>query len=98
MAPNIIAFPGVEQSTPFTGKTLFLADEDSGYVKADDVSILFPEATLSVIANAGHWLHVQQPGFFIEQVEKFFVGWVSDSVTQHLQLRCVGLRLSPNPT
>ena len=26
------------------------------------------------------------------------VGWVSDSVTQHLPLRCVGLRLSPNPT
>ena len=36
MAPNIIAFPGVEHITPFTGKTLFLAGEDSGYVKADD--------------------------------------------------------------
>ncbi|MFA5921477.1 MAG: alpha/beta fold hydrolase [Methylococcaceae bacterium] len=72
MAPNIIAFPGVEQIVPFTGKTLFLAGEDSGYVKADDVSILFPEATLSVIANAGHWLHVQQPDVIIEQVKKFF--------------------------
>ena len=71
MAPNIIAFPGVEQLTPFTGKTLFLAGEDSGYVKADDASALFPDATLSVIANAGHWLHVQQPGVFIERVEKF---------------------------
>ena len=70
-APNIIAFPDVEHSAPFTGKTLFLAGEDSGYVKADDVSALFPNATLNVIANAGHWLHVQQPGVFIEQVEKF---------------------------
>ena len=26
------------------------------------------------------------------------VGWVSDSVTQHLRLRGVGLRLMPNPT
>jgi esterase len=71
MAPNIIAFPDVEQSAPFTGKTVFLAGEDSGYVKADDVSALFPEATLNVIAKAGHWLHVQQPSVFIEQVEKF---------------------------
>jgi esterase len=71
MAPNIIAFPSVERSAPFTGKTLFLAGEDSGYVKDDDVSALFPDAMLSVIANAGHWLHVQQPGVFIEQVERF---------------------------
>jgi pimeloyl-ACP methyl ester carboxylesterase len=71
MAPNIIAFPDVENITPFTGKTLFLAGEDSGYVKADDVITLFPDATLSVIANAGHWLHVQQPVVFIEQVEQF---------------------------
>jgi len=71
MAPNIIAFPSVEHSAPFNGKTLFLAGEDSGYVKADDVSALFPDATLCVIANAGHWLHVQQPGVFIEQVEQF---------------------------
>ncbi|MDD2658278.1 MAG: alpha/beta fold hydrolase [Methylococcales bacterium] len=71
MAPNIAAFPDVAQITPFTGKTLFLAGEESGYVKADDVKTLFPEATLSVIANAGHWLHVQQPGVFIERVDKF---------------------------
>ena len=70
-APNIIAFPDVEHLKPFTGKTLFLAGEDSGYVKAEDLSTLFPDATLSVIANAGHWLHVQQPRVFIEQVEQF---------------------------
>ena len=72
MAPNIIAFPSVEQIAPFTGKTLFLAGADSGYVKTDDVSTMFPDATLNVIANAGHWLHVQQPGVFIERVEQFF--------------------------
>jgi pimeloyl-ACP methyl ester carboxylesterase len=71
MAPIIIAFPDVEQSVPFTGKTLFLAGELSSYVKADDVNTLFPDATLSVIANAGHWLHVQQPSVFIELVEQF---------------------------
>jgi len=71
MAPNIIAFPDAELSAPYTGKTLFLKGEDSGYVKADEVSALFPDAMLSVIVNAGHWLHVQQPGVFTEQVEHF---------------------------
>jgi len=72
-APNIIAFPDVEHIPPYTGKTVFLAGQDSGYVKAEDISTLFPEATLSVIADAGHWLHVQQPGIFIEQVEQFLL-------------------------
>ena len=71
-APNIIAFPDVEHLTPFTGKVLFLAGGDSNYVKAENVETLFPNATLSVIANAGHWLHVQQPGVFIGQIEQFF--------------------------
>ncbi len=71
MAPNIIAFPDAGHISAFTGKTLFLAGEDSGYVKADDVNTLFPDAKLIVIANAGHWLHVQQPSVFIEQVEQF---------------------------
>jgi pimeloyl-ACP methyl ester carboxylesterase len=70
-APNIIAFPSVGQLTQFTGKVLFLAGEKSNYVKTDDVSALFPEASLNIIANAGHWLHVQQQGVFIEQVEQF---------------------------
>jgi esterase len=77
MAPNIAAFPAAPQLAPFTGKTLFLAGADSGYVKADDIETLFPEATLSVIANAGHWLHVQQPDAFIEQVEQFLNQQVS---------------------
>ena len=70
-APNIIAFPDAASVTPFTGKALFLAGADSGYVKADDITTLFPEAELNFIADAGHWLHVQQPGGFVERVEKF---------------------------
>jgi esterase len=70
-APNIIAFPDVGQIKPFTGNTLFLAGEDSGYVKAEDISTLFPKSTLSVITNAGHWLHVQQTDVFIERVVQF---------------------------
>ncbi len=70
-AHHIIAFPDVAAVTPFVGKALFLAGADSVFVKADAIKTLFPDAALSVIAHAGHWLHVQQPGVFVERVEKF---------------------------
>ncbi|CAA9892982.1 Alpha/beta hydrolase fold protein [Candidatus Methylobacter favarea] len=71
MAPNIIAFPDASHLAPFTGEALFIAGEDSDYIKPDDIAGLFPQATLKVIAKAGHWLHVQQPEVFIALVEKF---------------------------
>lgn len=70
-APNIIAFPDHHQLSPFSGKALFLAGADSGYVKPEDIQTLFPGAMLRFIAGAGHWLHVQQPGLFIGCVEDF---------------------------
>lgn len=71
MASNIIAFPSADHLPVYTRKALFIAGEESGFVKADDINLLFPHATLTVIANAGHWLHVQQPGVFIERVGQF---------------------------
>jgi pimeloyl-ACP methyl ester carboxylesterase len=70
-APAIIGFPNTDGVAPFTGSTLFIAGEQSAYVKAEDMLPLFPTATLSIVANAGHWLHVQQPAVFIAQIENF---------------------------
>jgi len=70
-ADNIAAFPETQHLHPFSGKALFIAGADSTYVKAEQIPALFPDAKLSVLANAGHWLHVQQPETFIAQVEKF---------------------------
>jgi pimeloyl-ACP methyl ester carboxylesterase len=70
-APNIIAFPEVEHLSPYLGIALFLGGADSKYVKAEAVSPLFPHARINMIANAGHWLHVQQPVEFLRQVENF---------------------------
>ncbi len=70
-APAIIAFPNTDSVAPFTGNTLFIAGEQSNYVKVEDMTPLFPNAALSIIANAGHWLHVQQPEVFITRVEDF---------------------------
>jgi pimeloyl-ACP methyl ester carboxylesterase len=71
MAANIVAFPDADHLEPFAGKTLVIAGADSNYVKAEDVALLFPRASISIIANARHWLHVQQPEVFTELVEKF---------------------------
>ncbi|MBF6649069.1 alpha/beta fold hydrolase [Methylobacter sp. BlB1] len=71
MAPNIVAFPDAGTLAPFAGKALFIAGADSNYVKSEDIATLFPKATPNVIANAGHWVHVQQPDIFVEQVVNF---------------------------
>jgi pimeloyl-ACP methyl ester carboxylesterase len=71
MAHNIIAFPSVESVTPYAGRVLFLGGENSGYIKGEDISDLFPNALINIIAKAGHWLHVQQPIVFIEEVESY---------------------------
>ncbi len=73
MAPNIAAFPNADHLSPFTGKALFIAGADSDFIKPEDVKSLFPDAVLSSIANAGHWLHVQQPDMFTALVEDFLV-------------------------
>jgi len=71
MAANIVAFPDTDHLEPFAGKTLVIAGADSNYVQAEDLALLFPRASISTIANAGHWLHVQQPEVFTALVEKF---------------------------
>lgn len=68
---NIAAFPDADHLTPYLKNTLFVAGEQSAYVKQADVSALFPQATVTAIADAGHWLHVQQPAVFIALVQKF---------------------------
>jgi pimeloyl-ACP methyl ester carboxylesterase len=71
MAPNIAAFPDTALLEPYPGKTLFIAGNDSSFVKLEAINQLFPDALLKTILDAGHWLHVQQPKVFIELVEKF---------------------------
>ena len=68
---NIAAFPATDHLAPYLKNTLFVAGEQSAYVKREDVCTLFPQARVTVIADAGHWLHVQQPVVFIALVEKF---------------------------
>jgi esterase len=71
MAPNIAAFPEIAALQPYQGETLFIAGQNSNFVTAESIGKPFPSAQIKIIANAGHWLHVQQPVEFVELVENF---------------------------
>lgn len=54
--------------TVFEGATLFLRGGNSGYISADEEPLIkahFPKAIIKTVANAGHWLHAENPkGFY----------------------------------
>ncbi|MCF8007275.1 MAG: alpha/beta fold hydrolase [Methylovulum sp.] len=71
MAHHIVAFPNTDQVLSFTRPTLFLCGENSNYCQLNQCLKLFPKAQQINIKNAGHWLHVQQPAAFLQEVNAF---------------------------
>ena len=68
---------GLTSTTPCERPALFLRGALSGYVGNDDVPVierLFPHFRLSTLAGAGHWLHVEAPKVFNEEVLAFLKG------------------------
>ncbi|MEJ2112239.1 MAG: alpha/beta fold hydrolase [Flavobacteriaceae bacterium] len=60
--------------TEFNGDTLFLRGERSEYIINQDESLIrkhFPNSKIVTIANAGHWLHAENPKDFFESVMSF---------------------------
>lgn len=58
----------------FNGPTLFLRGDRSEYIAQSDISEIkrhFPLANLETIANAGHWLHAENPKQFFEKSISF---------------------------
>ena len=62
---------------PVTGiPALFIRGENSPYILDEDMDFIeniFPSAELITINGAGHWLHAEQPGAFIEAVKEFAI-------------------------
>ncbi|MBS1303969.1 alpha/beta fold hydrolase [Loktanella sp. SALINAS62] len=58
----------------FGGPVLVLRGENSDYVAdadADAISAVFPGARIETVANAGHWLHAEQPRAVESAVRSF---------------------------
>ena len=58
----------------FDGDTLFLRGDKSEYIALQDESVIkahFPNAKISTIKNAGHWLHAENPEDFYTDVMDF---------------------------
>lgn len=68
---NIIKAP---QGQPFSGPALFIKGSESPYIQAkhkETVLMLFPNASMKVIAQTGHWLHAEKPAIFNRIVLQF---------------------------
>ena len=70
--PAIGSFPQTDAT--FDRPTLWLAGEQSPYVKAeheDEMRTLFPKTVLVTVKDAGHWLHADQPEAFLNALRTF---------------------------
>jgi pimeloyl-ACP methyl ester carboxylesterase len=59
---------------PYDGKTLWVAGQDSGYVRdgyAAAMDRYFPRNRRVTIKGAGHWVHSEQPAVFTEVLRRF---------------------------
>ncbi len=59
---------------PFEGETLFIRGGKSNYIGVEEFPSFkksFPNAQLQTIANAGHWVHAEQPEQLLETVLSF---------------------------
>ncbi len=64
----------ITSAKSFEGPTLFVKGGQSDYIQAshrDMIMALFPLATVRVLADAGHWLHAEQPRLFNSVVRRF---------------------------
>lgn len=60
----------ISNTTIYNGPTLFLKGDKSEYVTENDTSEIhrhFPIAKIETIANAGHWLHAENPSQFFKK-------------------------------
>ena len=68
----LLAAPSGEQS--YTGPVLFIKGAVSDYIQEQHwpaIEALFPRATIRVMPDCGHWLHVEKPQLFNGIVARF---------------------------
>lgn len=68
------AILGNISSGTYEGDTLFIRGANSDYIKDADIPTLlqyFPKMQLETIANAGHWVHADQPKQLLALIERY---------------------------
>ena len=73
----LIDFPARSTGGNYAGPSLFVVGANSNYVQPDHhatIRQLFPQASILLIPDAGHWLHAEKPAEFIDLVSRFLTG------------------------
>jgi len=64
----------VAGDSPYRGPTLFIRGGKSSYIQAEDEPLIhewFPRSQIQTIAEAGHWVHADQPEEFFKLLINF---------------------------
>lgn len=72
--PEILA--NITGEHPFEHPALFIRGARSRHIQDSDlpeIQRLFPAAQIETIADAGHWVHADQPAALLEQVKRFLI-------------------------
>ena len=62
------------KNASYKGDALFLGGENSDYIEPMDNTLIknhFPKAIIETVANAGHWLHAENPDDFFDYCTEF---------------------------
>ena len=71
---DILGFPAIPPGLRFEGPTLFVVGGRSDYVRPAhhaEIERLFPAAVIDTLPGAGHWVHADAPGPFVDAVRRF---------------------------
>ncbi|MDC0331525.1 alpha/beta fold hydrolase [Flavobacteriaceae bacterium] len=71
---NIEVGKELPPNTSFKGKVLFISAGDSGYINNDDLFLIkahFPNSSVTIMSDVGHWLHAENPNLFHKLVINF---------------------------
>jgi esterase len=72
--PELMGYPESPSPEQYRGPTLFLTGGRSNYVREEHrpaILRLFPNAQITTIPDAGHWVHAEAPGKFLQVVGDF---------------------------
>lgn len=64
----------ITSAHPISIPTLFIRGEKSDYIADEDwdeITRIFPEAALTTIPGAGHWVQAEQPALFLRAITEF---------------------------